>query len=130
LVWLAVGGVFVVLPARRSSPAVGSGEAAGEELLEMTRSRTADGVVTIHGSLVAEFAAGDRIAVLHVAFCPPFEWLPTVEAKKVAGPACDVKIAQILHQGARIEVRLSRASTSPRRATIAFRACSHPPLAD
>ena len=56
------------------------------------------------------------------------ERLPTVEAERTSGPACEVKIAQILHQGARLEVRLSRASTSARTATIELVASSAPPF--
>lgn len=130
LVWLPTFLALGLLPARRSSPArIASDTAAGLILQQLTRSRTADGVEVIRGNLVAEFAPGDRFAILHVAFCPPFEQLPAVEAERTSGPACEIKIAQILHQGARLEVRLSRASTSARSATIEFTATSPQPLA-
>jgi len=131
LVWLPAILALALLPARRSSPAgESSDKATGLVLQQLARSRSADGVETIRGELVAEFAPGDRIAILHVAFCPPFERLPTVEAQRTFGPACELKIAQILHQGARLEVRLSRASTSARRATIELVASSEPPFPD
>jgi len=129
LVWLPAILALGLLPARRGSPIGDSSDkATGLVLQQLTRSRSADGVETIRGELVAEFAAGDRIAILHIAFCPPFERLPTVEARRTSGPTCEVKIAQILHQGARLEVRISRASTSARRATIEFSAASAPPF--
>lgn len=127
LVWLPAILALGLLPARRSSPAIGgSDKATGFMLQQLTRTRSAEGEEAIRGKLVAEFAPGDRIAILHVAFCPPFERLPTVQAKRTSGPACEVKIAQILHQGARLEVRLSRASTSARTAAIEFTASSAP----
>jgi hypothetical protein len=122
LVWLPMCLALGLIPARRSSPAIDSDRATGQMLQEFTRARSADGVETIRGTLVAEFLPGDRLAILHIAFCPPFERLPTVRAARTAGPTCDVKIAQILHQGARLEVRLARASTTARRATIEFSA--------
>lgn len=125
LVWLPAVLALGLLPARRSLPAlVDSDRAMGLILQQLARSRSADGAETIRGELVAEFAPGDRIAILHVAFCPPFERLPSVAAERASGPGCEVKITQILHQGARLEVRLPRASTSARQATIEFAATS------
>jgi len=56
----------------------------------------------------AEFAPGERNATVHVAFCPPFELLPQVEAEIAEGPDASVKVAQVLHNGARLEVRLAQ----------------------
>lgn len=126
LVWLPTVLLPGLLPARRSSPAIDSDKATGQLLQELIRTRSADGVEIIRGTVAAEFAPGDRMAIVHIAFCPPFERIPRVEAEVAAGPACDVKIAQILHQGARLEVRLARASTTARRATIEFVATAHP----
>jgi hypothetical protein len=127
VVWVTTFAAFALVPARRSSPAIGSeSDKVAAVLQQLTRSRTAAGCETIRGTLVAEFAAGERTAILHIAFCPPFEQLPTVEAEVAKGPACDVKLAQILHQGARLEARLARASTSAERATIEFSASDRP----
>ena len=38
---------------------------------------------SIRGTLLAEFAPGERSATLYVAFCPPFERLPHVEVEVV-----------------------------------------------
>lgn len=136
LVWLTAFGAFGLIPApttaaRRcpSSPAVGSAANSDALLQHLTRSRAADGCETIHGTLLAEFAPGERNVVLHVAFCPPFERLPTVEAEVSDGPPCDVKLTQILHQGARLELRLLRASIIRERVTVEFAATDRPPLA-
>jgi hypothetical protein len=130
LTWLPSLAVFALLPARRSSPAIESDNATGSLLQELIRTRAADGVELIRGKIIAEFAPHERSAVLHVAFAPPFEMLPEVHAECVRGPRCDVKIAQILHQGIRLEVRLQRASTAPRRATIEFSASGRSLAAD
>ena len=51
-------------------------------LQQLTRFRTADGKDAIRGTLVAEFAVGERQTTLYVGFCPPFELLPQVEAER------------------------------------------------
>ena len=127
VVWLTALVAYGLIPARRSSPAIGNSRTVEQLLQHLTRSRTADGCETVRGTLLAEFAPGERTAVLHVAFCPPLERLPSVEADAVNGPACDVKLAQVLHQGARLEARLSRASSTAQRVTIEILATDHPP---
>ncbi len=129
LVWLTALAAYGLIPTRRASPAPGVDSNSDQLLQQLTRSRTADGCEAIRGRLVAEFAIGERTAVLHVAFCPPFERLPTVETVVVDGPASDVKLAQVLHQGARLEARLPRASSAAQRVTIEILATDRPPLA-
>jgi hypothetical protein len=87
---------------------------AGMPLQQLTRYRTADRSHSIHAALLAEFAAGERTATLHVAFCPPFEKLPSVEAEAVDDEDADVKVAQLLHNGVQIEVRLSEPAEEAR----------------
>ena len=129
LAWLTVFAAYGLVPARRSSSANESAAASGKLLQQQSRTRSFDGAETIHGRLVAEFAPGERLEILHVAFCPPFERLPSIECESGHGPACDVKVAQILHQGARIEARLTRASSAPQCVEIEFvaSACGMPP---
>jgi hypothetical protein len=72
---------------KRRSPLANLGETtaladdSGTLLQQLSRSRAADGHATVHGTLVAEFGSGERTAALHVAFCPPFELVPHVEAE-------------------------------------------------
>ena len=129
LAWLTVFAVYGLVPARRSSPAIGSDKRSEQVLQQLTRSRIADGSEAIHGTLLAEFAPGERTTILHVAFCPPFEQLPSVEVEVDHGPGCDVKLAQVLHQGARLEVRLTRASTAAQQVTLEILATVQPPPA-
>lgn len=98
-------------------------------LQQLTRTRSADGVETVRGTLVAEFAPAERLSILYVAFCPPLEPLPKVECEVVAGPLCEVKVAQIFHQGTRLEARLLRASTTAVHVTISIVASERPPTA-
>jgi hypothetical protein len=105
LVWLSVLGLYValqnavgVLPARRASTSNPHSSASDTDrvLQQLTRSRTAEGHDVVQGSLVAEFASGERTVMLYVGFCPPFA----------------------LHNGAQIEVRQSRAAKMASSATV------------
>jgi hypothetical protein len=96
---------------------------AGMPLQQITRYRAADGTHAVHGTLLAEFAAGERTATLHIAFCPPFERLPTVEAEAVDDSGADVKVAQLLHNGVQIDVRLPEPADENTSVTIELMAC-------
>jgi hypothetical protein len=89
-------------------------------LQQLTRLRTPAGKDAIRGTLVAEFDAGERQATLYVGFCPPFELMPQVEASVVDDFEADVKLAQVLHNGAQIDVRLSEPTDEPLAITIEF----------
>ena len=110
---------------RRSPPADSDGD--GEQLLQqLMRYRMADGRVAIRGTLIAEFAAGERVTDLYAAFCPAFETLPHAEANVADDSTASVKMAQLLHNGAQLEVRLPRPSDHSERVTIElFAAESH-----
>jgi hypothetical protein len=83
-------------------------DAVPEDVLQqLTRFRTADGKDEIRGTLLAEFVAGERQTTLYVGFCPPFELLPQVEANAIGEFEAEVKLAQVLHNGAQLDVRLS-----------------------
>lgn len=72
---------------------------------QLTRFHTAEGQDIITAALRAEFAAGQRQLQLHVAFCPPFATIPEFSVHQVGGPESVLKAGQVLHHGARIEVR-------------------------
>jgi hypothetical protein len=109
-----------VRPTRRRSPAR-HGSGADEQLLQkLERYRLGDGREAIKGKLVAEFAAGERLASLYVAFCPPFERLPHLDVNVEDHSSANVKLAQLLHHGAQLEVRLPHATDCQQRVSIAF----------
>ncbi len=83
--------------------------AAGQRVLQqLTRTELADGRHTIHATLTALFAPGQRTATLYVAFCPPFERLPEVDVDFDDATIATVKLTQLLHHGAQLDVSLSR----------------------
>jgi hypothetical protein len=87
-------------------------------LQQLTRIRLADGHEAIRGQLVAEFTAGERQTTLYVAFCPPFERLPHIDVNIADDSDASVKVAQFLHNGTQLEVRLPDPAEEPIRVTI------------
>jgi hypothetical protein len=63
----------------------------------------------MEGSVRTVFAAGQRTENCHVAFCPPFPSSPRVACRQLEGPETRIKLAQVLPQGVRIELRLAEA---------------------
>jgi hypothetical protein len=91
-----------------SAPNLIDAETEPEHVLQqITRTRNADGTEAIRATLVGEFNTGERQTTLHIAFCPPFERLPEVEANLNDDLDATVKLTQVLQNGAQIEVRLA-----------------------
>jgi hypothetical protein len=82
-------------------------------LQQLTRFRTEEGHDALRGTLAAEFPAGERQLTLHVAFCPPFERIPEVDADLADDSDASVKLTQILHNGAQLEVRFPEPVDEP-----------------
>lgn len=74
----------------------------------------------MEGSLLAEFAPGERSVDLFVGFCPPFERLPEVEAESADTTDASVKLVQVLFNGTQLEVRLAHPATAPTAVSIQF----------
>jgi hypothetical protein len=106
------------------APPFEGGGLDGNPLQQLTRVRTAEGIESIHGTLQAEFAAGQRHATLHVGFCPPLEGQPAVEVEVIDGPDATVKVVQAFAHGARFELRLAEPAEDACRVAIEF-AASH-----
>jgi hypothetical protein len=77
-------------------------------LQQLTRYRSTAGQDVVRGSVAAIFEAGERTSTLYVAFCPPFERLPKVDVEVVDDPSAVAKLAQVLHNGIQLEVRLTK----------------------
>lgn len=130
VVWLPAIGCVALLyfsphrpspasPATRSSMAVSQPNT--EQILQQTtRYRTADGKDAIRGSLIADFETGARQTTLYVGFCPPFELLPQFETKANCDFEAEVKLVQLLHNGAQLDVRLSEPAEEPLKVSIEF----------
>jgi len=130
LVWLPAIGCIAILPlatrmqlpmsGRRSFSAIADDANPEHVLQQLTRFRTGDGKDAIRGTLAAEFVPGERQTTLYVAFCPPFELLPQVEANATGDYEADVKLAQVLHNGAQLDVRLSEPTEEAVAVSIEF----------
>lgn len=89
---------------------------------EYTRASLADGQELIRGALHLALLDGTRVATAHVAFCPPFAERPQFDVRLTAGPACRVKLGQLLPQGARIEIKLHAPAAATDRLSLEFNA--------
>lgn len=79
---------------------------------QLTRSQ--DGLLdNLHGLIRVEFPAGDRLQIVHVAFCPPFLHRPEVDVTQVSGSDVSLKVAQAESFGVRIEARRNQNETGP-----------------
>ncbi len=95
---------------------------ADEVTQQITRARLEDGGDAVYGVLRANFAAGERLASVHVGFCPPFQSRPRIEASWTEGPESTVKPAQILPYGARFDVQLVSKPTAATSVLVEFHA--------
>jgi hypothetical protein len=111
LVWitayaaLLLGPRWLISP-RRSTPAAIRRRRSQRLTQDIKRYRDDEGHECVRAMLTAEFSAGQRTATLYVGFCPPFELLPVVTAHPSGNAHASVKVAQILHNGVQLEVRL------------------------
>ena len=67
-----------------------------------------EGRESIHALLRAEIAAGDRLAILHIAFCPPLDARPELTAHAMDADDAEVRITQAETFGTRLEVSVPR----------------------
>jgi hypothetical protein len=81
--------------------------------------RIVDGVDVLEGMARVEFRAGARVTNLHVSVCPPFAAMPEVFAEATDGAAADVKVAEALTFGLRIEVRRTESGENDENAVVA-----------
>ena len=98
----------------RISPGIeleGSEEPAEESVSEqltqqITRERTPSGSETIHALVRVTCPPGDRLAVVHLAFCPPLDAPPRLIAHVLDESGAEAKITSAQTYGTRIEIRL------------------------
>jgi hypothetical protein len=87
---------------------------------QLRYNRNLEGGMSVEGWLRAEFAAGQRTATVHAAFCPAFSALPQVEAEPLDGPDCDIRPMLTLPWGIRWDVKLDRAANEPTSVVLGF----------
>jgi hypothetical protein len=93
----------------------------------VTRRRDERGAEVMEGWVRAEFAAAQRHATVHVAICPPLERVPQCFAELGDGPPGDVKIAQVLPWGVRLEIKLDEPTQHPTTSQVEFSILDVPP---
>ena len=74
---------------------------------QLTRLVTAEGEEVIRGTLMVIVERGSRLAVGHIAFCPPLAKRPQFEVRAVNAMAA-LKVSQLYPHGARVEVRFTQ----------------------
>ena len=97
---------------------------AGHISQQLTRFTDPTGNESVHGLLRGTFAEGQRSLSLHVAFCPPFECTPDLQVDQLDGPTVQIKIAQLMPYGVRIDLRLQSYSRQTESAVIQMHACA------
>ena len=73
-----------------------------------------DGCESIHGLVKADVAANDRLAIIHIAFCPPLGERPELSAHALDCDDAEIRLTQVESFGARLEARLPAVSDAPR----------------
>jgi hypothetical protein len=89
----------------RSNPAAEEAEIPAGLVQQVTRVREGEGE-SLHALMQAEIPGGDRLAVLHLSFCPPLAEAPELTGHAVDAEGAEVRVTQAETFGARIEVRL------------------------
>jgi hypothetical protein len=115
-------GRFARRPLRRRLATSDNKSPPGEICQTFTRHRTADGREIVHGMLRVSFAAGERIAIEHLAFCPLLCGVPRISAAAVDELDCSVRVTQAYRYGARLEVKLSEPCEAAMQVLLRFRA--------
>ncbi len=119
-------------PAKTESAAVADfltspHQPAKEVTQQLVRSMAVDGSEVVSGWLRLDFAPGQRMGNIHVAFCPPFAQTPELTVSQLDGPQSRIKIAQLLPYGIRLDLKLITFIDEPASVLLQFtaRATSH-----
>ena len=93
---------------------------AADVYQQTTRGRDDQGRDVMSGYARADFAAGQRFAAVHLAFCPPFASDPSVTAHQADGPPLRIKPTQQAAFGTRLELKLDTVPSEPTSVVIEF----------
>jgi hypothetical protein len=113
--------------ADRPPVAVTEGRPADHVLQQLTRSQAADGGEQLSGWLRAPFAAGQRTATVHLAFCPQFAETPELTVEQLDGPEILRINKAVFSFGARLDLKLAAPAEEPLALLLQFSARSKPP---
>ncbi len=84
----------------------------GETLAMQRRVRTEEGGTQIFGSVAVEFEGDAEVAPVFIAFCPPFEGVPSFDFEQIAGPEVALQASSVQPFGVRLEAKRRVAQTS------------------
>ncbi|REJ65473.1 MAG: hypothetical protein DWQ31_17980 [Planctomycetota bacterium] len=138
----------MLLPTRQNNQAASTGETAGRRNLrfdtahtadtspvvpaphfppenasqQMIRLRTPEGQDVCHGWVRATFDEGQQHQVVHLAFCPPFQTRPELATSLADGQAVEIRHAQLMPYGARVELKRDRSERQSATALLRFSA--------
>jgi hypothetical protein len=92
---------------------VGAIDEADDELpqqvsQQVRRGRTENGLDCCYGWARCVFDPGRRTETVHVSFCPPFLATPQMEVHPRDGASAQIRTAQLLPYGCRLEIRLDQ----------------------
>ena len=84
------------------------------------RSTDAAGAIRLRGKIIAEFAAGQSFANVHIPFFPPFAGVPEFSCELTGAPSVRAKAPAIYRYGARIELKRTGEMASAMRVEVEF----------
>jgi hypothetical protein len=87
---------------------------------QIQRGWTEDNHDSCFGWVRATFEPGQRTETIHLTFCPPFQETPQLRVEQLEGPEMQIKQAQVLPYGARLELRLAKIDKSRTEAVVEF----------
>jgi hypothetical protein len=103
----------------------------GENLSQrLTRRVSAEGADVLEGSTTATFLPGQKQAMVHISFCPPFLRIPELSCEILVGDGARAKLASAHAYGARVEVRLNAPAAATQIVRVGFNAVAAPAKAD
>ncbi len=73
---------------------------------QVTRLLEPDGTDRVVGWMRVSFEPGQRLASVHLAFCPPFGRTPEAALERLEGPQVRIKRVQVFPFGARFDLKL------------------------
>ena len=73
---------------------------------QVTRLVEPDGTERVVGWMRVSFESGQRLASVHLAFCPPFARTPEAALERLEGPEVRIKRVQVFPYGARFDLKL------------------------
>jgi hypothetical protein len=115
------GGARTTAP-RREKGALDGATIGRDVLQHYTRERASDGREHVHGTLRADFVAGQRTAIEHLVFCPSLASVPMVTVEAVDELECSARATHVYRYGARLEIRLSEPCDEPVEVLVRYEA--------